>query len=102
MPYCPYPDHSHPVELDLWPIRGGWPRGVLRILLELRLHRRHLRLQSGKALLVSVHHYPERRLDLDRDPVPQRLGQGWLSSHGTGSHIRVTAFTQVWNLNGHL
>jgi hypothetical protein len=88
--------------LDLRPVRRRRARGVLRILLELRLQRRYLRLQGGNALLVPLHHQPEHRLALRWNPVPQFLGQRRLSSHGTGLHIRATAFTQVWDLNGHL
>src|SRR5713226_2503337 len=89
------------LRLTCGPSDDGGREGVLRILLELRLQRRYLRLQGGNALLVPLHHQPEHRLALRWNPVPQFLGQRRLSSHGTGLHIRATAFTQVWDLNGH-
>ncbi len=66
--------HARRLALHLRPVRRGRARGVLRSLLELCLQRRHLCLQGGNALLVPLHHDPECRLNLQRNPVPQLLG----------------------------
>jgi hypothetical protein len=41
-------------------------------------------------------------LDIGGNPIPQLLGQRWLSPHDAALHISATQFTQVWGVNGHL
>src|SRR5262245_18177853 len=86
--------------LDLRPIRGGWTRGVLRVLVEPCLQLRYFCRQSGQALFIVLYHHPQRGLDVRRDPVPQLCGQRQLSLHYTASHIRTAPFTQVWDYAG--
>ena len=84
------------------PTRRRGARGVLRGLVQLLLQLPYLTLQacdlsrqSRHALLVAVHHDPQRSLNRGRDLVPQFLRQGQLSPHDTVSHSLKTAFPQV-------
>ena len=77
-----------------WTIGG---RDLRRLIAQgdLALQACDLRRQSRKALLVAVHHDPQRSLNMGRDLVPQFLRQGQLSPHDAISHSLKTAFPQV-------
>src|SRR5262249_29207465 len=88
--------------LDVRPITGRGPGGVLGVLLELCSELAHLGFEGGNALLIVRDHRTDDHLQRRSQLLPQvfRQQRGLLGRHASSSILPLT-FPQVCEVNGY-
>src|SRR5262245_33275544 len=87
--------------LDVRPIRGGRPPGVLRGLVKALFQLCDFGFQRSTASFIAVDDHPHRDLHLGRESLPECGQQRELIGFHRTSLSSFLALLQVWDVKGH-